>query len=170
MVYTGASMSLNRSALPEVVAVFARLGATAFGGPAAHVALQEQECVERRRWLDHERFLDLLAATNLVPGPNSTEMAMHLGRLRAGLPGLVAGGTAFILPSAVLVTLFAALYVRLGGTPAVENVRLAPAAAGAPAQWIVGASAAVALWGLGASSTLVLLGAVALGVLRAWGP
>jgi chromate transporter len=78
--------------------------------------------VRRRGWLDHQRFLDLLAATNLIPGPNSTEMAMHLGRLRAGLPGLVAGGAAFILPSAVLVTAFAALYVHAGGLPSVETV------------------------------------------------
>src|SRR4029453_5550418 len=105
-----------------VVAVFARLGVTAFGGPVAHVALQEEECVRRRGWLDHQRFLDLLAVTNLIPGPNSTEMAMHLGRLRAGLPGLVAGGTAFILPSAVLVTVAAALYVRVGALPSVEAV------------------------------------------------
>jgi chromate transporter len=107
-------MPLNRSRLGEVVAVFLRLGATAFGGPVAHVALQEEECVRRRAWLDRRRFLDLLAATNLIPGPNSTEMAMHLGRLRAGLPGLVAAGVAFILPSAVIVTLLAALYARAG--------------------------------------------------------
>lgn len=115
-------MALNRRALGEVVAVFLRLGVTAFGGPAAHVALQEEECVRRRRWLDRGRFLDLLAATNLIPGPNSTEMAMHLGRLRAGGPGLVAGGVAFILPSAVLVTLLAAAYARLGALPSVELV------------------------------------------------
>ncbi len=80
-------MRLNPSAVREVVVLFARLGATAFGGPAAHIALQEAECVRRRGWLDHQRFLDLLAATNLIPGPNSTEMAMHLGRLRAGWAG-----------------------------------------------------------------------------------
>jgi chromate transporter len=115
-------MPLNRSALAEVIVVFGRLGATAFGGPAAHVALQEDECVRRRGWLDHRRFLDLLAATNLIPGPNSTEMAMHLGRLRAGAPGLVAGGVAFILPSAVLVTALAALYAHVGALPQVEIV------------------------------------------------
>ncbi len=115
-------MRLNRSALREVAVVFLRLGATAFGGPAAHVALQEDECVRRRAWLDHRRFLDLLAVTNLIPGPNSTEMAMHLGRVRAGMPGLVAGGVGFILPSAVLVTILAAAYVRLGAVPALETV------------------------------------------------
>jgi chromate transporter len=115
-------MPLNRAALREVVLVFGTLGATAFGGPAAHVALQERECVERRRWLDHERFLGLLAATNLIPGPNSTEMAMHLGRMRAGWAGLVAGGLAFVLPSAVLVTIAAAVYARLGSLPSTETV------------------------------------------------
>jgi len=115
-------MPLNRRALGEVVVVFVRLGLTAFGGPAAHVALQEEECVRRRRWLDRARFLDLLAATNLIPGPNSTEMAMHLGRLRAGPLGLVAGGVSFILPSAVMVTLLAAAYARLGELPSAEVV------------------------------------------------
>src|SRR5512141_2579541 len=112
IVYTGASMPLNRSALREVVVVFGRLGATAFGGPAAHVALQEDECVHRRGWLDRRRFLDLLAATNLIPGPNSTEMAIHLGRLRAGWPGLVVGGICFILPAVLIVTALAWAYVR----------------------------------------------------------
>ena len=115
-------MPFDVGALREVIVVFGRLGATAFGGPAAHVALQEEECVRRRGWLDRRRFLDLLAATNLIPGPNSTEMAIHLGRLRAGWPGLVAGGVAFILPSAILVTALAAIYVRLGSLPSVEAV------------------------------------------------
>ncbi|MGH7894991.1 MAG: chromate transporter [Candidatus Binatia bacterium] len=115
-------MALDRSPLAEVVTVFGRLGCTAFGGPAAHVALQEEECVRRRGWVDHARFLDLLAATNLIPGPNSTEMAIHLGQLRAGWPGLVAGGVAFILPSAVMVTVAAALYARVGSVPSVEVV------------------------------------------------
>jgi chromate transporter len=105
-------------ALVEVAIVFGKLGATAFGGPAAHVAMQEEECVRRRGWLDRQRFLDLLAATNLIPGPNSTEMAIHLGRLRAGWPGLVAGGLAFILPSTVLVTALAWAYTRWGALPA----------------------------------------------------
>jgi chromate transporter len=100
--------------------VFAALGATAFGGPAAHVAMQEEQCVRRRGWLDRERFLDLLAATNLIPGPNSTEMAIHLGRVRAGWRGLVAGGVAFILPSALLVTALAWAYVRWGALPEVS--------------------------------------------------
>src|SRR5262249_44339494 len=108
--------------LAEVALVFAKLGATAFGGPAAHLALQEEECVRRRRWLDRERFLDLLAATNLIPGPNSTEMAIHLGRLRAGWPGLVVGGLAFILPSTVLVTLLAWAYTHWHATPVTAGI------------------------------------------------
>lgn len=108
----------SASRLGEVALVFGRLGLVAFGGPAAHVALQEAECVRRRGWLDRERFLDLLAATNLIPGPNSTEMAIHLGRLRAGWPGLVAGGLAFILPSTLLVIALAWAYTRWGGVPA----------------------------------------------------
>lgn len=108
--------------LLEVVAVFARLGITAFGGPAVHVALQEEECVHRRRWLERQRFLDLLAATNLIPGPNSTEMAIHLGRVRAGWPGLVAGGVAFVTPAALVSVALAVTYVRFGRVPAVEGM------------------------------------------------
>ena len=112
-------MALNDGRrLREVVWVFGVLGLTAFGGPAAHVALQEQECVGRRRWLDRQRFLDILAATNLIPGPNSTEMAMHVGWLRAGWSRRIGGGVAFILPSAVLVGALAWAYVRWGYLPA----------------------------------------------------
>ena len=111
-------MARSSSRVVEVVLVFGRLGLTAFGGPAAHVALQEEECVRRRGWLDRQRFLDLLAATNLIPGPNSTEMACHLGYVRAGWPGLVAGGVAFVLPSAAIVTALAWAYVRFGHVPA----------------------------------------------------
>ena len=110
-------MGLNPSALREVIAVFGRLGATAFGGPAAHVALQEAECVRRRGWLDHQRFLDFLAATNLIPGPNSTEMAIHVGYVRAGWLGLVAGGACFILPAMVITLVTAAAYARYGQLP-----------------------------------------------------
>jgi chromate transporter len=105
--------------LREVAVVFGTLGAMAFGGPVAHVAMQEEECVRRRGWLDRERFLDLLAATNLIPGPNSTEMAIHLGRVRAGWPGLVVGGVSFIVPSTLLVTVLAWGYVRWGALPEV---------------------------------------------------
>ncbi len=110
-------MGVPNGALREVALAFAKLGCTAFGGPAAHVAMQEEECVRRRGWLDRQRFMDLLAATNLIPGPNSTEMAIHLGRLRAGWPGLVVGGVAFILPSTLVVTALAWAYVRWGALP-----------------------------------------------------
>lgn len=105
------------SRLREVVGLFLRLGATAFGGPAAHIALMHSEVVERRKWLTEQQFLDLLGATNLIPGPNSTEMAIHLGYLRAGLPGLVAAGISFILPAMLIVMGMAWIYLRYGSTP-----------------------------------------------------
>ena len=101
----------------EVAAVFGRLGVTAFGGPAAHVAMMRDEVVRRRRWVSDERFLDLLGATNLIPGPNSTEMAIHLGYVRAGWPGLVVGGLLFITPAMVLVLTLAWAYVTYGSLP-----------------------------------------------------
>lgn len=103
--------------LSRVALLFLRLGTLAFGGPAAHVAMMHEEVVNRRRWLSREDFLDLLGATNLIPGPNSTEMAIHLGHRRAGWPGLVAAGCCFILPAAVLVTACAWAYVRYGSLP-----------------------------------------------------
>jgi chromate transporter len=105
-----------------VASVFGRLGATAFGGPAAHLALMEDEVVRRRGWVTRERFLDLVSAANLVPGPNSTELAIHLGYVRAGFPGLVVAGAAFILPAALLVSGLAWVYVRLGALPEVTSV------------------------------------------------
>ena len=101
----------------EVAAAFLRLGLVAFGGPAAHVALMEDEFVRRRRWLTHDQFLDLLGAVNLIPGPNSTELALHLGRLRAGPAGLVAAGVCFVLPSALLVSALAWAYVAFHELP-----------------------------------------------------
>ena len=93
----GLAPGSTRASLRELAALFLRLGATAFGGPAAHIALMEREVVGRRRWLSHQAFLDLLGATNLIPGPNSTEMAMHIGYQRAGLPGVLVAGSAFIV-------------------------------------------------------------------------
>lgn len=101
----------------EVSGLFLKLGATAFGGPAAHIAMMRREAVMRRKWLSEEAFLDLLGATNLIPGPNSTEMAIHLGYLRAGWPGLLAAGICFIVPAMLLVSGIAWAYARSGALP-----------------------------------------------------
>jgi chromate transporter len=103
-----------RQRLMEVIRLFGKLGITAFGGPAAHIAIMHDEVVKRRKWLDNQHFLDLLGATNLIPGPNSTEMAIHIGFLRAGWRGLIAGGACFILPAMIIVTVLAWVYVRYG--------------------------------------------------------
>jgi len=110
-------LSARGQLLREVTALFLKLGFTAFGGPAAHIGMFRQEFVQRRKWLTDEHFLDLLGATNLIPGPNSTEMAIHLGFLRAGWAGLIAGGAAFTLPAVLIVLVLAWLYVKYGSTP-----------------------------------------------------
>ena len=106
-----------RRRLLEVIGLFLKLGTISFGGPAAHVALMEQETVSRRGWLSHEHYLDLLAATNLVPGPNAVEMASHIGFVRAGWPGLVGGGASFILPATLVSLALGWVYVRFGALP-----------------------------------------------------
>ena len=103
--------------MKELVTLFLKLGSTAFGGPAAHIAMMEEEIVRKRNWISHEHFLDLLGATNLIPGPNSTEMAIHIGYVRAGWKGLLAAGAAFILPSLIITLLIAHLYVTYGSVP-----------------------------------------------------
>ncbi|HPO58320.1 MAG TPA: chromate efflux transporter [Anaerolineaceae bacterium] len=103
--------------LREVAGLFFRLGVTAFGGPAAHIAMMHDEVVRRKKWLTDQEFLDLLGATNLIPGPNSTEMAIHLGFERAGWAGLLAGGAAFVLPSTLMVLGLGWVYQRYGSTP-----------------------------------------------------
>ncbi|HLF73644.1 MAG TPA: chromate efflux transporter [Anaerolineales bacterium] len=108
------------SPLAEVAALFLKLGFTAFGGPAAHIAIMHDEVVIRRKWLTDEQFLDLLGATNLIPGPNSTEMAIHIGYLRAGWPGLLMGGFCFIAPATLIILALAWLYVQFGATPQAE--------------------------------------------------
>ena len=110
----------SRGSLAEVARVFLKLGFTAFGGPAAHVALFHDEVVKRRKWVTEQHFLDMLGATNLIPGPNSTEMTMHIGYVRAGWRGLIVGGACFILPAAFIVLVLAWLYVEFGATPAAE--------------------------------------------------
>jgi chromate transporter len=132
----------NWSALGEVAGLFLRLGFTAFGGPAAHIAIMRAEVVQRRKWLSEEDFLDLLGAANLIPGPTSTELAIYLGYRRVGWPGLVLAGTCFILPAMLIVLALAWVYVRYGTTPLVSGVLygILP---------VVIAIVAQALWGLG---------------------
>jgi chromate transporter len=102
----------------ELAVLFLRLGFTAFGGPAAHIAMMHDEVVKRRRWLTDQEFLDLLGATNLIPGPNSTEMSIHIGFRRAGWLGLIVGGACFILPAMLIVMVLAWTYQVYGETPA----------------------------------------------------
>ena len=114
--------STSRGSLRDLAFLFLKLGTIAFGGPAAHVALMDDEVVRRRRWLSRQEFLDLLGATNLIPGPNSTEMAIHVGNRQAGWPGLLVAGACFILPAALLVTGLAWAYVNYGSLPRVQAV------------------------------------------------
>jgi chromate transporter len=106
--------------MSELARLFLKLGLTSFGGPAVHIAMMRDEVVERRRWMSDEEFLDLMGATNLIPGPNSTELAIHIGRIRAGFKGLITAGACFILPAVIVVLGFAWAYVEYGTTPAGE--------------------------------------------------
>ena len=106
--------------MAELAQLFLRLGLTAFGGPAAHIAMMRDEVVERRQWLTDAEFLDLYAATNLIPGPNSTEMAIHLGYRRGGIVGLLLAGVCFIVPASLVVLGIAWAYMRYGTTPQAE--------------------------------------------------
>jgi chromate transporter len=106
----------------ELAQLFLKLGTTAFGGPAAHIAMLQQEVVERRGWITQAEFLDHLGASNLIPGPTSTELVIHIGRKRAGWPGLLVAGTCFILPAAIMVGILAWAYVRYGSLPAVSGL------------------------------------------------
>lgn len=109
----------NRASLGQLARYFLRLGFTAFGGPAAHIAIMEDDLVARRRWLTREHFMDMLAATQLVPGPNSTEMAIHIGYVHQGLAGLIVAGSCFILPAFTIVLAISMFYVAYGALPAV---------------------------------------------------
>lgn len=106
--------------LIEIAQVFLKLGLFAFGGPAAHIAMMEEEIVRKRKWMDHSHFLDLMGATNLIPGPNSTEMTMHCGYVRGGVLGLFIAGVCFIFPAVILTGFLAYLYVEFGQIPSVE--------------------------------------------------
>lgn len=161
--------------------LFLKLGAISFGGPAAHIALMEQEVVRKRGWLDRDHFLDLLAATNLVPGPNATEMAIHIGYVRAGWLGLLVAGTAFIIPAFLISLGLSWVYVRFGTLPEgkalfyginpvimaiilVATFRLGKTALKGKLQIILGVLALLAAL-LGVNEVLILLGAGMAGIL-----
>lgn len=151
----------QKGAVREVALLFLRLGLTAFGGPAAHIALFRDEVVTRRKWITDEHFVDMLGATNLIPGPNSTEMAIHIGYVRAGWRGLIAAGVCFILPAVVMVLILAALYVQFGTTPTVTWLLYG-------IKPVIIAVIVQALWGLLKTAiknrTLALIGIVAFGL------
>ena len=169
--------------LRELLAVFGTLGVIGFGGPAAHIALMRREVVERRSWLTDQQMVDLVGVTNLIPGPNSTEMAMHVGRLRAGGAGLVVAGLAFILPAAAIVLALAWIYVSYGSTPTGEAllygikpvvvaivaaalVAFARTALAGPLRTAVAVAVAL-LWVLGVNELVLLAaGAIAVAALR----
>jgi chromate transporter len=111
---------VKNTRLRELAVLFGRLGVTAFGGPVAHIAMMQKEVVDRRQWMDHQHFLDLIGATNLIPGPNSTEMAIHIGRERGGWRGLLVAGTCFILPAVIITGVIAWAYQRYGHLPQVS--------------------------------------------------
>ena len=112
--------SSKKSDLKAVISLFLKMGILSFGGPAAHTAMMEQEVVQKRKWIDKQHFLDLLGATNLIPGPNSSEMAMHIGQEKAGFKGLIFAGMAFIIPACLISSVFAWFYVSYGELPAVQ--------------------------------------------------
>lgn len=154
--------STSRGALWEVALVFLKLGAVGFGGPAAHIALMRREVVRRRGWVSEGEFLDLVGAVNLIPGPNSTELAIHLGYRRAGWPGLVVAGACFILPAFLAVLGCAWAYVRYGRLPQVASLLYGVKPA-------VVALVALAVWGLGRSALKNrLTQGVAAAVLALW--
>ncbi|MEE3200369.1 MAG: chromate efflux transporter [Planctomycetota bacterium] len=149
------------SRIGELASVSFRLGVLGFGGPAAHIAMLEDEVVKRREWITPERFLDMLGATNLIPGPNSTEMVLHVGYLRAGIPGLLVAGTCFILPAVAIVTFLAWLYVAYGSLPEVKPFIMG-------IQAVVPVLIAMAVWRLGWTAVKSpLLGLIGLAVVVA---
>ncbi len=113
-------MSEKTNSLIEIAKLFFKLGSIAFGGPAAHIAMMEAEVVQKRKWMKHDHFLDLVGATNLIPGPNSTEMTMHCGHERAGWKGLFVAGICFVFPAVLITIVFAWLYQKYGQLPAAE--------------------------------------------------
>lgn len=112
----------QRKRLIEIAFMFLKLGITAFGGPAAHVAMMDEEIIKKRKWVSSESFLDFYGVTNLLPGPNSTELAIHLGYERGGWLGLIIAGVCFILPAMMIVTALAAVYVSYGSLPEISGI------------------------------------------------
>lgn len=165
----------TRARLRDLAWVFLRLGATSFGGPAAHIALMEEEVVRRRGWLTRERLLDLLGAANLIPGPNSTELAIHIGHDQAGWRGLVVAGVCFIAPAMLIVMAIGWAYARWGALPATTTLlygvkpviiavvgqALCGLARTAIKSWQLGAlcAAAIAASALGVNELVILLAA-----------
>lgn len=153
----------ERKRLREVASVFFKLGCIAFGGPAAHIAMMEEEIVHKRKWMDRQHFLDLIGATNLIPGPNSTEMTMHCGHERAGVPGLFVAGICFIFPAVVITGIFTWLYAKYGELPAVEpfifGIKPAVLAIIAAAIFKLGQKA-LKNWQLGILGVLVLVASI----------
>jgi len=146
------------SRLTELARLFLKLGITSFGGPAVHIAMMENEVVRRRRWMTHEEFLDQLGASNIIPGPTSTELAIHIGHLRAGWPGLIVAGVCFIVPAVAIVTAIAWAYVKAGQLPAAQGLLYG-------VKPVVIAIVLQALWTLGRAAlktrTLVFVGLAA---------
>jgi chromate transporter len=160
----------------ELARLFTRLSLTAFGGPVAHIAMAQDEIVTRRGWLTRDHYLDLIAATNLIPGPNSTEVMIHVGYVLRGIPGAILTGACFILPTFLLTLVLAVLYVSTGAIPAVEALlwgikpvivaviadaayRLFPAALKTPLLWMIFALAAGAILFFGVPELIAILGA-----------
>lgn len=143
-------MEDKSATLWDLARLFLKLGTTAFGGPAAHIAMLQHEVVERRGWLSQAEFLDHLGASNLIPGPTSTELVIHIGRRRGGWPGLLVAGTCFILPAALMVGILAWAYVRFGSVPAVSgllySVKPVVIAVILQALWKLGGAAVKSRW------------------------
>lgn len=117
-----AARPIREPSLGEIALVFLKLGTIAFGGPAAHLAIMEEEFVRRRQWITHDEFLDRLATANLIPGPSSTEVAIFIGQLKRGWRGLIVAGSCFIIPAALIVSAIAWTYVRFGSLPRVQGI------------------------------------------------
>lgn len=152
-------ISEKRSNLKEVILLFLKLGFTTFGGPAAYLAIVHDEVVKRHKWLDDEQFLDLVGATNLIPGPNAVEMTIHLSYLRAGWPGLILGGISYFLPASLMAIALGWTYQKYGSAPQIEGVLFA-------VKPVIIAIIVKALWALGKQAIKdIWTGTAALGVL-----